>query len=464
MSFSDTPIIPTEPLPEPISQPRRDAAAQRGRRRRANRREMFPADAEGQAALIYSLSRRAYPSVELFVFSLVCGAIIGLGFLLDSQAVLLLGILITPLMTPWVGILLALLTGSGRFLSETLMALFVSAVIVFAGGLLTGFAARLFLPITLTNVFIHARLWIPTLGVLAVGAITLVASFVYSENKPFLPSVVIAYAFYLPINAGGFGLGSGVPGIFPQGIFVFIVHFALASMLGLLTLFALKLRPTAQGIIFSGISLLLFVGILIIFMGSGLPSAAAVGAPSATPSATQTLTQTPTPSATPSLPPSATLVKKSSPSPSPTTGTVTVTATASITLTPSITFTATESSTPSVTATNSQSPTPATPSATVPATASSTITLTVEPIFISGKISATEGGGANLRQTPNGKYLMTLDNGTLVDIYPDFKQVNGVGWLHIVVTRNGQRVEGWLLESVVGYATPEPNFNPSATP
>lgn len=59
---------------------------------------------------------------------------------------------------------------------------------------------------------------------------------------------------------------------------------------------------------------------------------------------------------------------------------------------------------------------------------------------------------------------MTLDNGTLVDIYPDFKQVNGVDWLHIVVTRNGQRVEGWLLESVVGYATPEPNFSPSATP
>jgi hypothetical protein len=96
MSFSDEPIIPTEPTPPPA----RDAAAMRSRRRRANRREMFPVDAEGQAALISELSRRAYPSFELFVFSLVCGAILGLGFLLDSQAVLLLGILITPLMTP----------------------------------------------------------------------------------------------------------------------------------------------------------------------------------------------------------------------------------------------------------------------------------------------------------------------------------------------------------------------------
>jgi hypothetical protein len=84
--------------------------------------------------------------------------------------------------------------------------------------------------------------------------------------------------------------------------------------------------------------------------------------------------------------------------------------------------------------------------------------------LISGKVGASEGGGANLRQTPNGKYLMTLDNGTLVDIYPDFRQVNGVTWIHVIVTRNGQRVEGWLLESVVSYSTPAPNFEPSATP
>ena len=79
-------------------------------------------------------------------------------------------------------------------------------------------------------------------------------------------------------------------------------------------------------------------------------------------------------------------------------------------------------------------------------------------------MSANEGGGANLRQTPNGKYLMTIDNGTIVEIYPDFKIVNGVTWIHVFVTRNGLRIEGWLLESVVTYSTPEANFNPSATP
>src|SRR5204862_3316375 len=107
--------------------PEDPSAAQRGRRRRVTRRQMIPTDAEGQAELIGALSKRAFPSVELFVFSLACGAIMGLGFMLDSQAVLLLGILLTPIMIPWVGFLLAILTGSSRFLFETGMALFISA-------------------------------------------------------------------------------------------------------------------------------------------------------------------------------------------------------------------------------------------------------------------------------------------------------------------------------------------------
>jgi len=453
MSFSNEPIIPTEPTP--TLPPVRDANAARGRRRRANRREMFPADAEGQAALISALARRAYPSVELFVFSLTCGAILGLGFLLNSQAILLLGILAAPLMTPWVGFLLSILTGSPRFFFETFMALLISAILVFLGGLLVGIVIRFIPPRTLTDVYDHSRLWIPELIVLVIGAITLVASFVRSESKPFLPSVVIAYALYLPINAAGFGIGSGLASIWPEAIYVFFTHFALAGVIGLLTLFVLKIRPTIQGIIFSGIALLFFVGTLIIFMGGGLSSPNTPVIATSAPAPTLTIKPTPLPSLTPSL----TATTMSSPTPSktptisltisvtPTIGTVTTTATATVTSTVTI-----------AAATASPSATPLTPAA------SPMVTLTIDPQLIPGTVGASEGGGANLRQTPNGKYLMTLDNGTIVEIYPDFKQVNGVAWIHVIVTRNSQRVEGWLLESVVSYATPAPNFNPSATP
>ncbi len=417
MSLSEDPIIPTEP-PSP---PREEV---RNRRRRATRRSSIPTDAVGQATFISDLSRRAYPSFELFVFSLVCGAILGLGFLLDSQTVLLLGILVAPLMTPWVGFLLAILAGSPRFLFEMLMALLISSALVFMGGLLAGFAARLFMPMTLPNVFIHSRLWIPALVVLAIGAATLVASFARSENKPFLPSILIAYVFYLPISAGGFGLGSGLEGVWPQGMLVFVAHFALASALGLITLYLLRLRPSLGGIVFSGIALMLFAGILFALMGSGFPSA--VEADMA-------------PSTLSSSIPSLSLTATSSPDPASTPAARTSTA-------------------------ETPSPVPLTLDVTLPPAETATVTLTIQPTPIYAMVSANEGGGANLRQTANGIYILTLLNGTIVETYSEFQVVNEVAWIHVYATVNGQKIEGWLLESVIAYATPAPNFEASSTP
>jgi hypothetical protein len=450
MSLSDDPIIPTEPPQPPHDDP---SAVQRGRRRRATRRDMIPSDAAGQAELIGALSKRAFPSVELFVFSLACGAIMGLGFMLDSQAVLLLGILLTPLMIPWVGFLLAIITGSGRFLFETSMALLISMLLVFIGGVLTGFCMRLFLPYTLTNLYTHAQLWPAELAVLAIGAVTLVASFIRSESKPFLPSVIIAYAFFLPVNAAGFGLGSGLPGPWPAGIVVSTVHIALASLLGLLTLFALRIRPNTAGYVFSGLGVILFAGIFISALMSRPTNDVILT--SSTP--TNVTTQLP-----PSLTPSLALILTDTITPSLTPTNATESTTLSVTplvLTETPTLTPTNTATPL-----SVTPVPLTLAITLPPSMTPTITLTLEVQSISGAVSADEGGGANLRQTPNGKYLMTLDNGTIVDIYPDFKIVNGVTWIHVFVTRNGQRVEGWLLESVVAYSTPAPNFDASSTP
>jgi hypothetical protein len=414
---------------------------------------MIPTDAAGQAELIGALSKRAFPSVELFIFSLASGAIMGLGFMRDSQAILLLGILLTPLMVPWVGFLLAIITGSWRFLFETSMALLISALLVFIGGVLTGFCMRLFLPYTLTNLYKHAFLWPEELIVLGIGAVTLVASFIRSESKPFLPSVIIAYAFFLPVNAAGFGLGSGLPGTWPDGITVSIIHIAFASLLGLVTLFALRIRPNAAGYVLSGIGVILFAGIFI----STLMNRPANNTVLIASTPTNVVTQLP-PSLTPSL--ALVLTDTTTPSLTPTNATESTT----LTVTPLV-VTETPTLTPTNTATPlSVTPVPLTLEITLPPSTTPTVTLTLEVQAISGAVSADEGGGANLRQTPNGKYLMTLDNGTIVDIYPDFKIVNGVTWIRVLVTRNGQRVEGWLLESVVTYSTPAPNFNATSTP
>jgi hypothetical protein len=427
MNYDDQPIIPIEP--ESGATPSRTPAS-RVRRRRARHLEV-PKDAEGQSALIASLARRAFPSYELFIYALICGAVLGLGFLLDSQAILLFGILLAPLMTPWVGMLLAIMTGSIRFFFETLAALLISAALFFISALLAGFASRIFLPLTFNNAFIHSHLWGPELVILTFGAILLTVSFVRSEERPFLPSVLIAYAFFLPLSAGAFGLGSGIPGIWPTGILVSLVYFGWATLFGLLTLFALRFKPSMGGLIFAMLlGLTIIVAVWIALMGVVPASAneAAVVAP------TQAL------ASNPAVEPVATQMAPSTPLP--------------LSYTPRV-----ETATP----TSAVTPVPLTLAFTLPATQTPTITLTIEPTPVYAKINANEGGGANLRKVPNGKFLATLDNGTLVEVLPDIQDITGVTWAHVIATKNGIRIEGWLLQSVLVTATPVVNWQPSVT-
>jgi hypothetical protein len=424
MTISDDPIFPTDPEPPP-----RPLTDSRARRRRA-RRQVVPEDAQGRAALISALARRAYPNYEFFIYAVLCGAVFGLGYLLDSQAVLIFGSLLAPLMLPWVGMTLSLVIGSVRFFFETLVALLVSALLVFLIGALAGLASRPFAPLTLTNAFIHSKLWIPDLIVLVIGAVLLTVSFVRSEDKPFLPSVMLAYSFFLPLSAAGFGLGSGVEGLWPQGVLVFVVHLALATSFALAAFFILRFRPSLTGLAMSGAALVVILLTVFLLMGTG------IGSPTEA---------------------SAAVLSDSTPTNQPTRELV-VADQASVT--PRV------SSTPRV-----ETATPGTPTAvaltlnvTLPATQTPTITLTFEPTPIYAKISADEGGGANLRKTPNGTYIATIDNDSIVEVLPEVQEVNGVPWAHVIATKFGTKLEGWILQSVLVTATPVPNWEPTSTP
>ena len=421
--------IPNTPTPPNPERPTGPTPASAARRRRA-RRQMIPASAEGRAALMIALARRAYPTYEFFIFAVLAGAVLGLGFLLDSPPVLLFGILLAPLMTPWVGILLALITGSFRFFMETLVATLITALLVFLIGLLSGFASRAFGPLTFNNAFFHSKLWIAWLVVLVLGAILLVVSFIRSEEKPFLPSVMLAYSLFTPVSAAGFGLGSGVEGMWPRGILVFGVHLAVATLVGLLTLFALRFRPTAAGWALSGASVLAMLVIIGVLMAPGLGQRAqAAILPS-----TQTVT------AQPSAEPVAAVEATATPKPLP-----------KATVTPRV-----QTATPAT-------PTKLTLAVTLPPTETPTITLTIEPTPVYARISSDTGGGVNLRRTPNGTYLATLDNGTVVQVLPEIEEVSATFWAHVIATRNGQRLEGWILQSVLITSTPIVDWQPTAT-
>jgi uncharacterized membrane protein len=422
MNFSTPPAAPQEsPLPRP-------ASGSRARRRR-RAQLVVPRDAEGRASLLEGLSRRAYPSYEIFVYAALSGAILGLGYILDSQALLVFGILLAPLFAPWIGLLLATITGSMRFFFETLMALLLSALIVFLIGALAGLAARPFMPRTFNEAFVHSRLWWPDLLVLAIGAAILTVSFVRSEAKPFLPNVMVAYEFFLPLAAGGFGLGSGLGEAWPFGLLVFVVHFAWAGLFGLLTLVALRFMPTSlRGFAFSALVALVFVVLLVLLMSGGnwSPTFAlqSAGFPSS-------VGGNPSPGPTQ-------LAGSSLDSPTPLIEAPT----------PIDTFTAT-----SVPPTAASTPPPASP----------TITMTIEPTPVYAQVIADRGGGV-LRETPAGKGLTTLDNFSYVQVLPDTQDVDGYTWVHVIASVNGVPIKGWMVKSLLAFPTPARTLVPAASP
>jgi hypothetical protein len=409
------------------------APVSRARRRRA-RRALVPRDAQGRAAFLADLSRRAYPSYELFVYALLCGSILGAGYILDSQAVLIFGILMAPLMTPWVGMTLAAVSGSARFFFQTLAALLIAALLVFATGALAGLASRIWQPLTLTQAFTLSHLWWPALVVLALGAIVLTVSFIRSEDKPFLPSVMLAYGLFLPLSAGGFGLGSGVGDIWPHGLLVFFVHLAWTSLFGIITLIILRFRPlTALGYPFS---ILVVVGLLILLGElTGWRQAAwaqLTGQPDPLVPATVEVQ--------PALP--------QAPAPSPS-----ATATLLATQTPFAAATRTRTPEPSETPNLT-----ALASLTLPVTETATITPTPEATPVYARIQSGQGGGAFIRKEPGGDVLATLDNGAYVIVLPDRQEHDGIPWIHVLATVNDVDFDGWIIQSVLMTATPLPGW------
>ena len=428
MSYSETSSQPhPEQTPEFVSA--------RARRRRALRRAQFPTDEAGRAELFTQLVRRAFPSYELFVFSLVAGAILGLGYLFNAQALLIFGILVAPLLTPWIGTTLSIVAGALRLFLQTITALLISSLIIFLGGWLAGFASRPFQPLTLNEAFIHSRLWWYDLVALTIGAVLITISFARSENRPYLPSALLAYELFLPLSAAGFSLGSGVGlgEIWPQGLFVFFAHLAWATLFGLLTLFFLRFYPTtAGGFALTGLALIAVVAAVVIYTNFGNWVMIQTGLSTLEP--VTIIESTSTPSAIPSMTPSP---KEDQ-----------ATAVIAVPVEPA-----------------SRTPKPSSTPATLSPTETPTSTVTAEPTPILAIIRAAEGGGAFIRENPGGQVLITLANGSTVTIIPnDLQEVNGVIWVHVFTVANDARVEGWMIQTVLQTATPIADWQPSPMP
>ncbi|MBM3150796.1 MAG: DUF389 domain-containing protein [Chloroflexi bacterium] len=385
-------------------------------RRRRARRALVPATAGERAKLLAGLARRAFPSIEFFLFSVLCGAVLGAGFMLNSPGLLVVGALLAPLLTPWVGFVLATVTGSLRYFLQALGSLLVGGGLALLVSALAGLASRLWLELPLERVAKYPFLWWPDLVVTAFGAILLVVSFIRSEARPALPSVMLAYEIFLPLSAAGFGLGRGQAGFWPQGLLVALVHLSLATLAGMLTLAALRFRPHRAGGVALGLVVLLASLVLLAHLTGLWALVFGLLQDGATPDAPGA-TLAPLPTLTPTMRPSATIP------PTPESG-----------VTPSATLEIPPSQTPT------ETPTPG-----------------ATPVY--GVINAGDGyTGANIREAPGFDSVLigSLANGSLVTILPENETVNGIVWVHVYV--ESFKRDGWVLQTVLLTATPSPNW------
>jgi hypothetical protein len=381
----------------------------RARRRRAQRMLVLP-DADARATLLDTLARRAVPSFEFFLFAFFCGVILGAGFLLDSIrmnpiGLMLLGVLLAPALTPWVGMVLAAITGSWRFFFLTLSGFLVAGILIFLTGALAGFVARLWLP--MPSVFqadVRSHLWIPDLFIVVVGAALLAVSFVHSEQKPVLSSALLAYGLFVPMSAAGFELGIQPAHTWSNGLLVLVIHLSLATLVGGIVLAVMHFKPAKP----MGYILPVFVTLLSltsIFIFSGLKTIIQNGI-------TSIRHIEPTP--TLMIYPTATHVSLPTP-------------TRLLTVVPS--------------------------STTFP-------TATIEPTPAYAAITAASGGGAYLRSEPaGGVVLYSISNGLIVQVMPEIRNVGTVNWVHV----RWNNTDGWVMQSLLKVTALTPSMVPSSS-
>jgi len=399
MSLPKTEYIPDDPDLMPPA-----------RRRRA-RRLLAPLEADERAIVLDQVRRRTSPSFDFYLFSIVSGVIICLGLLLDAPALLVLGAVFAPLLAPVVGLAFGTVVGSYKFFGSSLVGMVIGSLLVFIVGSIAGWVGQIWLPSSLILAYMNAELsWINFI-VLAVGAVFTSATMAHHERSPSAPSVAMSYTLYPPLAVAGIGLTSGAPHLFPDGLVVFAIYLTLAVLIGAVTLAILGFRPmTILGYTLGGVITLIALALLVGFSAFST-TLGWFGTPLAVPTYTPTATFTHTP-----VPPTSTSTYTPVPP----------------TLTPTVTLTQTRTPTP-------------------------TETFTPTPVPIYARIQPPEG--AYIRSAP-GFDAPILYPGImqeiLVELLGNPQEVDGYAWVQIREVRGGR--VGWILQSLLQVATPEPNW------
>jgi hypothetical protein len=372
-------------------------------RRRRERRKLTELNQDSSDSLVQLEMRTAF-SLEFFLSCLLIGVLAGVGILLDSPIILMVSAALAPLMSPVTRISLSIALGSFGLFLQSLTGLLVGGIIIFGFGFGIGMLSKVWRGLSISQALAHAHLTIPDILILTLAVIWMSIVLVRSENKPVVPSFLIAYLLVIPVTVSGYGLGRGESLLWPDGLFVFAVYLSWSILVGYFTLIFAGAKPKPYRF-WSGLkSVLLLLVIVVMIAASGFITI-------------QKWQTVPLKIVTPTRTPNFTLPPTKTPTP--------VTPTRTPTETPIPTTTFTPTLTPSITPT---------------------------PFFV---IVNTDSG-ALIRAEPstNARVITSAMNGTQLRVMDQVTDEDGTIWAHVMVMKNG--VEGWVVVKFTATLTPSP--------
>jgi hypothetical protein len=405
----------SEPIPDSENHP-----SFRPRRKRS----FFPDFSDHtRVDFITQLAHRVEPTFDFFLFALLAGAVISLGFLFNAPAVLVVGALLVPFMAPVIGLSLSAAIGSFRFFIVSLAGLLVGVFLIFLTGLVAGLASPLISAFNLTQYESGIGIRWDLLVAYLFGVVLTTLSLIKSEQTPVLPSAMLSYALLTRVCESGYLLGQGNVELALQAG-TQVGWFILAGLLlggVIFWLFAFRPEhPLPYVYMLAGFAVLFISGWMLLqptqqkSVSSVFPWMKGIE------------------STTIKAPLAATSTRLVSPS---------------ATLTPTDTPTVAASFTTTVSPTITRTP----------------VILPTSKEFIWALVAADGQSGARIREHPSfdAKVVRIVDNDLMVKLLPGEEYRDKVWWSKVKLIDG---TIGWMVRSVLSTTTPMPTENMTPTP
>lgn len=370
-------------------------------RRRQTKRQVRTPRSDQFEAILNEMEQKITPETNFYLFALLSGALVGLGFRFNQPVLLIAAVLLAPRMSPILGVAFAAVTGMVRlFLRMSLHLVILFALFGLAAGLcgsLGPHSGEAF-----SDLSMYVGLHLLNFFFVVIGAILFGYRLVQNHEIAQLPSAAIAYSLFLPLGAVVLTLLHFDRGQVFLAMFTFGLHLAWAIVAAMSVLIAKGFGAHSRT---AGayIATILLLSLIFILGMLSLGGSILVVAPQSTPAAPATII--PTPSSVPIVQPTTTATIVPSRTPAPT-----------------------------------QTPLPS-------------ATYTPGP----GIIIGTGGVGVMLREYPNGPSLGGLFDNTIVEVIGGPVQVEEDYWWKV---RTSRGEEGWVLGNFLATATPETSPTP----